>query len=381
MWIEKLADGKFKYVERYKDPYSEKTKKKSVILTSDSAQASNKARKLLEIKINEAINEKKKERIMFHDAIDQWYEGHKKPLRNSSKMAYNATIKSVKGMISADVWADNIDAPLLQNAFNKLDYSDEYLSTIKSIFNMVFEYARRMGYVDFNPMADVIIKKRPKTREDFKKLENKYLEREEAEKLIKELYRRPSTYRLARLAEFMFLTGMRVGEATAMQPNDFDLVNRQAHVNGSIDRTEGYRKGIKGPVKTNASYRTIDITKRTIDLVQRTIDEVSLDAIENPKFEKLDYLFVTKNGVPVQINSFNLGLKKAGARVGLEHKNLSSHIFRHTHISWLAEKGYPLKAIMDRVGHEDSKITNQIYTHVTKNMRANILEDLEKDGL
>ncbi len=74
-------------------------------------------------------------------------------------MAYNITIKSVKGMINADVWADNIDAPLLQTAFNKLDYSDEYLSTIKSIFNMVFEYTRRMGYGSFNPMADVIIEK------------------------------------------------------------------------------------------------------------------------------------------------------------------------------------------------------------------------------
>ncbi|MDT2689645.1 site-specific integrase [Enterococcus gallinarum] len=381
MWVEDLGNGRYKFIERYKDPYSEKYKKKSVILTSNSAQASNKARKILDKRINEAVNEKKKERIMFHDAIDQWYESHKKPLRNSSKMAYSATIKTVKEMINSDVWMDNIDAPLLQAAFNKLDYSDEYMSTIKSIFNMVFEYARRMSYIDFNPMTDIIIKKRPKTREDFKKLENKYLEREEAEKLIEELYRRPSTYRLGRLAEFMFLTGMRVGEATAMQPNDFDIKNQRAFVNGSIDRTEGYRKGVKGPVKTNASYRTIDITQRTIDLVQRTIDEVSLDAIDNPKFKKLNYLFVTKNGVPVQINSFNLGLKKAGARIGLEHKNLSSHIFRHTHISWLAEKGYPLKAIMDRVGHEDSKITNQIYTHVTKNMRANILEDLEKDGL
>ena len=27
--------------------------------------------------------------------------------------------------------------------------------------------------------------------------------------------------------------------------------------------------------------------------------------------------------------------------------HISSHIFHHTHISWLAEKGYPLKAIMD----------------------------------
>ena len=381
MWIETLPNGKYKFIERYKDPYTEKMRKKSIILTSNSPQATKKAIKLLDKKIRDTINEKKKEKILFHDAVDNWYEGHQKPLRNSSKSAYVATIKVVKRMINEDVWICNIDAVLLQTAFNKLNYSDEYTSTIKSIFNMVFEYARRMGYIDFNPMTDIIIKKRPKTREDFKKLENKYLEREEAERLIEELYRRPSTYRLARLAEFMFLTGMRIGEATAMQPNDFDLVNHQAHINGSIDRTEGYRKGIKGPVKTNASYRIIDITERTIDLVQRTINEVSLDAIENPKFEKLNYLFVTKNGVPVQINSFNLGLKKAGARIGLEHKHLSSHIFRHTHISWLAEKGYPLKAIMDRVGHEDSKITNQIYTHVTKNMRANILEDLERNGL
>lgn len=56
-----------------------------------------------------------------------------------------------------------------------------------------------------------------------------------------------------------------------------------------------------------------------------------LQIIQNSK--KLNYLFVTKNGVPVQINSFNLGLKKAGARVGLEHKSLSPHIFHHTHIS------------------------------------------------
>ncbi|MBO6419908.1 tyrosine-type recombinase/integrase [Enterococcus gallinarum] len=381
MWIETLPNGKFKYIERYKDPYTEKMRKKSVILTSNSPQATKKARKLLEKKISDTINEKKKERILFHDAVDNWYEGHQKPLRNSSKTAYGSTIKVVKGMINEDIWISNIDAVLLQTAFNKLDYSDEYTSTIKSIFNMVFEFARRMSYIDINPMNDVIIKKKPKTREAYQKLENKYLEREEAEKLIEELYRRPSTYRLGRLAEFMFLTGMRIGEATAMQPQDFDFENKQAFVNGSIDRTGGYRKGTKGPVKTNASYRSLDITKRTVELVERTIDEITLDALINPQFQNLGYLFVTKNGVPIQNNSFNIALKRAGERIGLIDKNLSSHIFRHTHISWLAEKGYPLKAIMDRVGHEDSKITNQIYTHVTKNMRNNILEDLENDGL
>ena len=32
MWVEPLKDGRFKFIERYKDPYTEKTRKKSVVL-------------------------------------------------------------------------------------------------------------------------------------------------------------------------------------------------------------------------------------------------------------------------------------------------------------------------------------------------------------
>lgn len=44
---------------------------------------------------------------------------------------------------------------------------------------------------------------------------------------------------------------------------------------------------------------------------------------------------------------------------------MSTHIFRHTHISKLAELGVPLYVIQQRVGHANSKITRQIYLHVT----------------
>ena len=47
---------------------------------------------------------------------------------------------------------------------------------------------------------------------------------------------------------------------------------------------------------------------------------------------------------------------------------MTTHIFRHTHISLLAEEGVPLKAIMQRVGHNDPTTTMSIYTHVTKDM-------------
>lgn len=44
----------------------------------------------------------------------------------------------------------------------------------------------------------------------------------------------------------------------------------------------------------------------------------------------------------------------------------------------LAERGWQLKEIMDRVGHKDSKTTLEIYQQVTKDMRKNEEEDLKK---
>ena len=44
----------------------------------------------------------------------------------------------------------------------------------------------------------------------------------------------------------------------------------------------------------------------------------------------------------------------------------------------LAENKIPLKTIMDRVGHSDSEVTNSIYTHVTKNMKDEAINVLDK---
>ena len=56
-----------------------------------------------------------------------------------------------------------------------------------------------------------------------------------------------------------------------------------------------------------------------------------------------------------------------------EGKHLTTHIFRHTHISMLAELGVPFKTIMQRVGHNDSSTTLSIYTHVTKSMYDDVI--------
>ena len=104
-----------------------------------------------------------------------------------------------------------------------------------------------------------------------------------------------------------------------------------------------------------------------------------LEKNTNPRYKDMGFVFTTKNGVPLQTNSFNLALKKANERLETPiQKNLTSHIFRHTLVSRLAENNVPLKAIMDRVGHSDAKTTTQIYTHITKQMKSTVADVMEK---
>lgn len=383
MWMETLADGRFKYIERYKDPYTEKYKRKSIILTSDSKQAQKKAQKLLDEKIGKAEETATLSDINLHNLVEEWFSHHQKVhrIRPSTIRAYKAQQKVIFKKIDKDTLAKNADTKLFQTFFDGLDYSNDYVSSIKSQLNSVFKYAYRMGYIKENPLDKVQISYSKKDDAAREKIENKYLEKDEAEKLIKELYRRPSTYRVGRLAEFMYLTGCRIGEAVILTPEDFSEDFSNVSITGTIDYGDGFRAARKGPPKTLMSNRTINLTPRCIKLVEKSIEENKLDALTRKDYLPGNYVFVTKNGTPMIYSSFNRALVKAGERIGLAHKTLTSHIFRHTHVSLLAEKGVPLVAIMERVGHEDSDITTKIYTHVTKRMKADITSKLTEIGL
>ncbi|WP_422730591.1 tyrosine-type recombinase/integrase [Lactobacillus johnsonii] len=73
----------------------------------------------------------------------------------------------------------------------------------------------------------------------------------------------------------------------------------------------------------------------------------------------------TKTGIFLHPLSIDNLLKKVQNALGMT-KPLSTHIFRHTHASKLAEKGMPIELISKRLGHRDSAITRQIYLHITK---------------
>jgi len=57
-------------------------------------------------------------------------------------------------------------------------------------------------------------------------------------------------------------------------------------------------------------------------------------------------------------------------------KKLTTHSFRHTHISMMAESGDAPPTIMNRVGHENPNTTLKVYTHVTEKMKIKSIENI-----
>ena len=378
MWTEAHKSGKVNFVERYKDPYTQKWKRTSVLMEKDTPRIRKEAQKILDAKIADILSKLKSSEMLFTDLFDQWWTFYQQEIKRTSIASLKGNIKEIRESFGIGVKVVNIDPKYVQNYLDNLDCSRNKKERNKSMLNLAFDYAVDLDIIKDNPARRAKLPRIKKTLEDWKKIEEKYLEEEEIKPLLEELCRRPSTYRIGLAGEFMSLNGCRIGELICIEPEDRDFETRQLELHGTYDHTEGYRNGEKTTPKTVASYRETFMTKREMEIIQEFEFMNELEKNTNPRYKDMGYIFTTKNGVPIQTNSFNLALKKANERLEKPiQKNLTSHIFRHTLVSRLADNNVPLKAIMDRVGHADAKTTIQIYTHVTKKMKSNLADIME----
>ncbi|HFI0500275.1 TPA: tyrosine-type recombinase/integrase [Streptococcus suis] len=378
MWPEAHKSGKINFVERYRDPYTNEWRRTSTLMEKDTPRIRKEAQKILDAKIADILSKLKSSEMLFTDLFDQWWTFYQQEIKRTSIASLKGNIKEIRESFGIGVKVVNIDPKYVQNYLDNLDCSRNKKERNKSMLNLAFDYAVNLDIIKDNPARRAKLPRIKKTLEDWKKIEEKYLEEDEIKPLLKELFRRPSTYRTALLAEFMSLNGCRIGEAVSLEPENRDFDTRILQLHGTYDHTEGYRNGEKTTPKTNASYRETFMTKREMEIIEELEFMNELEKNTNPRYKDMGYIFTTKNGVPMQTNSFNLALKKANERLEKPiQKNLTSHIFRHTLVSRLAENRVPLKAIMDRVGHADAKTTTQIYTHVTKKLKANVAEIME----
>lgn len=376
MWIEELPNGKYKFFERYKDPYSEKLKKVSVTLDKKSAQARNQAATLLQEKINEKLSIKYDiSEITFQKLYDEFEISWSQGVRSSTVYSANNIKKEIFNNIPSDYLIKNIDRRLLQKVVDKLlkeGRSHNYTAKIKAKLNQVMKYAVRMGYLQTNEMLYVEMPRKVITKEELRKKKAKYLDQTEFKLLIQNLKEEAiCDYRVEKyikIATVLFLTGMRYGELAGLNyKEDIDFLKHTIH----IRHTYNFHQKERTAPKTAKSDRVISIPKSVTKIFQEQI------AINLKNGFDSDHIFINTLGNPITPERVIGALKRHGKKAGIE-KNITTHIFRHSHISLLAELGTPLPAIMDRVGHSDSKTTLEIYSHVTEKMTLDIANKLDK---
>jgi site-specific recombinase XerD len=364
MWIENLPNGKFKYSERYKDAYG-RSKRVSVTLDKQTAQAKNEAMRLLNDKIQAKLQTRDTTDVKFWDVLSAWQDDAAYTYKSNTIRAMENAAKNLKRYITDDALLSEVTAPvihdILTDTYYKRNLSYTLMAHTKTLLSNVFVFSKNKGYMTDNPAREVIIKKKLETLEDREKKRGKYLEQDELREVI--ALAKAINPRYANLIEFLSLTGLRIGEAFGLQIKN--VSDTQVVVNGTFERITK----VKSTPKNHYSERVVTLPADAYQALTNTIRD---NIVTNRNTgQPDDYIFVNPHGVPLTDTTFNQFLKKLGYS-----KHLTSHIFRHTHIAMLTELGVPIKAIMDRVGHNEPKTTLAVYSHVTEKISANVVDKL-----
>lgn len=379
MWIEERQSKKgtrYKYCERFELPNGE-IRKVSVIFNTNSSHARKQATIELQRKYEQAVKEIDINKVVtYYDVAMSWLEHTEPTVKRSTHINHTIYVNKIFTYIDKSLPIANLTAVTLEDVLHKVYYvenlSYSYTRATFTTMKAIYKHAKRKklipSLIDFE---DIEIKKKPFSHSDIAKKQNKFLDAVELKETLMQLSKIDS--RISLLFEFVSLTGLRIGELLALRYSDYDKENATININGTIQYDYKNSSEIKrGTPKNIYSVRDISLSDRAVSILDSIMLENKRRSLWFDGYIDHGYIFTSSRGNPYDIQFLNRRLKG----VHIEGKHLTTHIFRHTHISMLAELGVPLKTIMQRVGHNDPNTTLSIYTHVTKSMHDDVINKL-----
>ena len=379
MWIEERQSKKgtrYKYCERFELPNGE-IRKVSVIFNTNSSHARKQATIELQRKYEQAVKEIDINKVVtYYDVAMSWLEHTEPTVKRSTHINHTIYVNKIFTYIDKALPIASLTAVTLEDVLHKVYYvenlSYSYTRATFTTMKAIYKHAKRKklipSLIDFE---DIEIKKKPFSHSDIAKKQNKFLDAVELKETLMQLSKIDS--RISLLFEFISLTGLRTGELLALRYSDYDKENATININGTIQYDYKNSSEIKrGTPKNIYSVRNVSLSDRAVSILDSIMLENKRRSLWFEGYIDHGYIFTSSRGNPYDIQFLNRRLKG----VHIEGKHLTTHIFRHTHISMLAELGVRLKTIMQRVGHNDPNTTLSIYTHVTKSMHDDVINKL-----
>lgn len=394
MWVEKYkvkGVTRYRFAQRYKNDLTGKYKRVSVSYLKNNAQTRNAAQRELNKKIEVA---KRKEvstntNITLRRLSDDFLKLYQQ--RVSTNTYYNGyrSLRTICNDLGNDTLAKKVTTEMLNHYLDGKLYNPQRpltnagIQNYKKYLSMIYKFAVKYGYLKNNPVANVEITWKSEIKRKRDRIENKFLTDEEYSKVLRgcDNLQRDD---IKAFLEWLYLTGMRCGEAAGLTTNNIVKGSDgkyRAIIDGSLSILRNLDGSVENPTvrtsiektdgaKSLAGNREVLLPSKAVNIYKK----VSKGKKDNEplfvnKLSKKHYSFDTSH--------LDRVLHRIQRREGIE-KSITTHIFRHTHVSKLAELGVPLYVIKNHVGHSNSKITEQIYLHVTKKMEKSLENKLEQ---
>lgn len=178
------------------------------------------------------------------------------------------------------------------------------------------------------------------------------------------------------LVAFLFGTGLRWGEATALRCGDVDLTA------GTVTVTRAWKRdGRIGPPKSKRSRRTVQLAPETVDTIRPLIEGRPADAwvFTNARGDRVRHQTFhdnvwqpavrLANGEPARtgrgpgrrLDATGTPITPATVPLG---KRPRPHDARHSCASWLLAAGVPINYVQAHLGHESITTTVDRYGHI-----------------
>ena len=327
--------------------------------------------------------------VSLHDFMwSQWFEYHKNFTKISTQVITKGAVRRIDKYFPSHTKLKDITTAQITQFINHLFYEQKLskatIITTLSCLKMVFKYAVVVEkLLVANPTEYVFLPKQYSSEKECMVLKEEkkrlYLEKEEIRAFMAAARQARNAFPMAALYMMLIYTGMRIGEALSLQWKNIDFEKHVIHVRSTIYFKQNHEYYIYSP-KTKASIRDIVISPNLLRELKQYRKCFLEYRMRNQLFwqaDEHDFVFVSSRepGKPLRYNTVASAMKRLGKEIGFDR--LHPHLYRHTHVSILAEAQVPLSAIKERLGHTNDKTTEQIYLHITKKFKAEAAEKFD----
>ena len=305
----------------------------------------------LEYERETILNNSKAVTIPFKNAVNQFLEFKKPRIKESSYEVIANRLRSITyfdNLLISEITP--IQVSNFQNELIKT-YKPRTIKNINAYIKMVLTWCMRYKGLVNNPfnMVDRL------NLETNKRMD--IITPNEFYQIIEQV----NNDDMKLMLKLLFWTGLRIGEARALKSDDIDFENKTISVTKTYTHLKG--KDVITTPKTKGSIRTIKID----DILAKDIKEYLDKALYI-----IDDDFIFRH----QKTSYTAKFKKVVLKV--LKKDLRIHDLRHSHASFLINNGVDVLLISKRLGHTNTTMTLNTYSHLYPDKEGEAIDLINK---